>query len=101
MGQKTSLKAVVVDDDPTSAAVLATCVRLLGHDAETIEPSNIDQLVDRLAQCSPDVAFIDLSLGQYSGWLVAERLRARGISACLVAVTGWNGEEDRKRAEAV
>jgi len=47
---------------------------------------------------SPDVMLLDIGLPQLDGYEVAKRIRQRGLTALLVAVTGWGKEEDKRRA---
>ena len=48
---------------------------------------------------TPNVALVDLGMPGMNGFEVAERLRAVDQDLILVAVSGYSGEESRRRAK--
>ena len=54
--------------------------------------------LDALVAHGADVAFIDIGLPTLDGYAVAAQARARGVTAYLVAMTGYGQPEDRRRA---
>ncbi len=48
----------------------------------------------------PEVALIDLGMPGMNGFEVAERMRAAHQDLLLIAVSGYSGEENRRRAKA-
>ena len=66
---------LVVDDNVDSAETMAEILKLWGHDVHT-----------------------DLGLPTRDGFETARRLRQEGLGKLLVAVTGFGGVEDRRRA---
>jgi len=46
----------------------------------------------------PDAVLLDLGLPTMDGFETARRLRQEGLGKLLVAVTGFGGAEDRRRA---
>jgi CheY-like chemotaxis protein len=93
------LRVLVVDDHVDGAEALAVGLRLAGHDVQIAHDG-----WTALAGCrrhAPHMVLLDLDLaGGLDGYEVARRLRAipQLASACVVAVTGLGGQEDRRRA---
>jgi CheY-like chemotaxis protein len=54
----------------------------------------------KAASFDPNVVLLDIGLPRIDGCEVARRLRASGLGARLIAVTGYGEERDRKRAAA-
>jgi signal transduction histidine kinase/ActR/RegA family two-component response regulator len=92
------LRILIVDDNVDGADMLAT---LLARDGNEIQVAHTgpDGLA-AAAQLRPHVVLLDLGLPGLDGYEVARRLRAERSLArpLLVAVSGWGGEEDRRKA---
>ena len=90
-------RVLVVDDNQDAANTLATVLTLDGYDTKTA--SDGPSALDAAREFCPGVIFLDIGLPGMSGYAVAERLRADPAFAgtLLVALTGWGGEEDRRR----
>jgi len=89
-------RILLVDDNRDLSESLATLLRLNGHDvAIASEGPSALQMVEKL---HPDLALIDIGLPGMSGYQLAQRLRANGCTARLIAVTGYGGREERQRA---
>jgi PAS domain S-box-containing protein len=90
-------RILVADDNVDSATVLATLLRLSGHDVHTVH----DGAAALEASAAPglDLAILDIGMPRLNGYDVARHIRARGNKkTVLVAVTGWGQEDDRRRA---
>jgi len=90
-------RILIIDDNVDAANALAA---LLRHDKHTVSVAHSGahgiEIANRLR---PEVALVDLGMPGMNGFVVAERLRAVGHSEMLlVAVSGYSGEEPRKRA---
>ena len=91
-------RILLVDD----CADLRTLMRILlefeGHIVH--EAMDGPTAIDAVMNNSFDIAFIDVGLPGVNGYEVARRIRAMapGRSVSLVALTGFGGEEDRRRA---
>ena len=94
----TGRKILVVDDNEDAAALLATILELHGH-ATLIAHDGPSALAAARA-FSPEVAFLDLGLPGMSGHELARELRRLpGLERIsLIALTGWGGEEDKRRS---
>jgi CheY-like chemotaxis protein len=92
------LDILIVEDDPDTAHSTALLLRCFGHQARVA--------VDGPSACQaarskpPDVVLLDLALPGMDGWEVARRLRgpAWDKKPLFIAVTGYGGEEDRRRS---
>jgi signal transduction histidine kinase len=95
-----ALRILLVEDNADAREVLATLLRLLGHEAETAATG--PEGVERALASKPELVLIDLGLPELDGFQVARRLRdALGDSVKLVALTGHVLEEDRRKARDV
>lgn len=92
-------RIMVVDDNPDAAATLALLLQLKGHEAFTAADGK--GALEAAAQQRPDLVFLDIGLPDMNGLEVATRLRELlGARSTLVALTGWGGDEDRRRSRA-
>jgi PAS domain S-box-containing protein len=92
------LRLLVVDDNTDAADSMATLLKLDGHDAQAIyEGERACHVVEQLR---PDVVLLDLGMPGMTGYEVARNIRQSecGRNLLLVAVSGWAGEEDRKKS---
>jgi two-component system CheB/CheR fusion protein len=91
---------LVVDDSRDSADTLARLLRRQGHEVGVAYegPSACAAAV----ALTPDVVLLDLGLPGMDGYEVARRLRAEPSldGVCLVALTGYGSEADRRKSEA-
>ena len=85
---------VVVDDNAASAHMLVDFLRMIGHSAEVVSGTTVDEIAEAVVAAQPDITFLDIMLGQLDGHAVAHALRERGCNSYLVAVTGWGEPDD-------
>jgi CheY-like chemotaxis protein len=88
-------RILVVDDDLGGAYSLARIIKQLGHAVETATSGAAALEIAR--RLRPDVIFLDLRMPDMDGVTVAERLRAEGLEAQIVAATAYGSDEDRRR----
>jgi two-component system CheB/CheR fusion protein len=93
-------RILIVDDNRDSRETLATLLRLFGHDVRTAHDGR--HALEMAAAYRPDMVLLDIGLPVLNGYEVARRLRAEPDhrDTVLVAVTGYGGEEDRRRSLA-
>jgi len=93
-----SRRVLVVDDNIDSAEVLGTLLEQLGH--EVFVAYTGARAIEVAHERRPDVVLLDLALPDVSGYDVARRLRADAHLAGLriIGVSGFGGDEHRKRA---
>ena len=91
--QSAAKKALVVEDNADSAAVLSKFLTTLGYAVEITR--NGTEALTVAASFAPDVVLIDIGLPGLDGWQVARALRtACGAKVLLIAVTGRSAEKD-------
>ncbi|MCW5658532.1 MAG: response regulator [Burkholderiaceae bacterium] len=94
------IRVLVVDDNVDAADALAIHLQLSGHETRTEYSGAVALRVAREFQ--PEVVFCDIGMAGMDGHEVAACLRAdrRYASTVLVALTGWGGEDDRRRTRS-
>jgi PAS domain S-box-containing protein len=98
-GNGRSRRILVIEDHRDSADSLAELLRLKGHEV-TVTRNGFSGLA-HAHECRPHLVFCDLGLpGKLDGFEVARALRHDPElgSAVLVALTGYGGAEDQRRA---
>ena len=58
-----SLKILIIEDDPTTCALLKTTLELEGHQTTTVHDINNDDILTLLNFEKPDILFLDFYLG--------------------------------------
>jgi CheY-like chemotaxis protein len=91
-------RILVADDNTDSAGSMAMILRILGHDARTAHDGL--QVVEVATTFRPDVILLDIGMPELDGYEVCRRIRGEpwGSEISIIALTGWGGEEDRKRS---
>jgi CheY-like chemotaxis protein/anti-sigma regulatory factor (Ser/Thr protein kinase) len=92
------LRVLVVEDNADSADTLAEILRLWGHQVRLVLDG--PSAIEAAERFEPDVIVSDIGLPGISGLELARRFRRH--PACgrvvLVALSGYGGDEDRRRA---
>lgn len=93
-------RILVVDDNQDAVKSLARMLTRRGHVVHTAHDGL--EAVEAAAAFHPDVVLLDIGLPGLNGYEAAQRMRAqpREHRLTLVALTGWDQEEDRRRSEA-
>jgi PAS domain S-box-containing protein len=92
-------RVMVADDNKDAADALAMLLELGGHE---VRVAHRGRAALELAQTfRPDVAIIDIGMPDLSGYEVAKELRRQswGTGICLIALTGWGQDDDRRQAK--
>jgi CheY-like chemotaxis protein len=97
----TRLSVLVVDDDHDTADSLVDLLHLTGYHARAAYGGIEAQRM--AAEEWPDVVILDLAMPDVDGWELAQRLHPRPPTPrpLLIAVTGYEGREERRRAREV
>jgi signal transduction histidine kinase/ActR/RegA family two-component response regulator len=92
-------KILVVEDNPDAGATLCEFLELSGHQVELAESGAAGVRAARTFH--PEFVLCDIGLPGMNGFEVAAELRRDPAtsSARLIAVTGYGGEEDRRRSK--
>jgi len=93
-------RVLVVDDGVGAAKMLQLLVSKLGPHTVEIAHDGPEAL-EAAQRFAPDLVLLDLGLPRMSGYEVARRLRdnADFNTTTLVAVTGYNEDEDRQKSQ--
>lgn len=96
----TSYRVLVVDDNADAAEMLSMMLELHGHKVATALDGV--QALEVARQLHPDVVLLDIGMPRLDGFEVCRRLRGTELGArmCIVALTGWAGENEREAALA-
>ncbi|MES2920576.1 MAG: response regulator [Verrucomicrobiota bacterium] len=91
-------KVLLVDDSKFLADVLATFFQLDGFVARSAYGGQ--EALEACRNELPDIAFIDLAMPGLDGLEVARQIKAtyQSNAPVLVALTGWDGDENRHAA---
>jgi CheY-like chemotaxis protein/two-component sensor histidine kinase len=92
-------RILVVDDNRDAAESLAMMLKILGHEVRTAHDGEAG--VAAAAEHRPNLVLMDLGMPKVDGYEAARRIRAQtwGAELFLVALTGWGGENDRRRTQ--
>jgi DNA-binding response OmpR family regulator len=95
----TGLRILVVEDEPDTAATMASILRLEGHRVKVVPDSRSAFLTAQ--DEPPDVVLLDIGLPGVSGWELAKQLwdKAAPKKPLLIALTGYGRPADRRRSE--
>lgn len=92
------VRVLVVEDHTDAAELMLSAVSRLGCDARVCQTGA--QALEAASDYQPHVALLDLNLPDIDGYEVGRCLRRQpGLDKmALVAVSGYAGEEDRRRS---
>jgi two-component system CheB/CheR fusion protein len=94
------VRVLVVDDNRDAADSLTMLLCLRGYDASVCHDG--DTALKLALETEPAVLVLDLGLPGIDGFEVCRRLReAEMLETCIIAVTGFGQDEDRRRSQAV
>jgi PAS domain S-box-containing protein len=93
-------RILVADDNRDAREMLSVMLRRLGNDVRTAGDGQ--EAVELARDWLPEVIFMDLGMPRLDGCGAAEQIRGDdgGEAVLLVAITGWDLEEDRRRTKA-
>lgn len=88
-------KILVADDNQDACRLTQIMCTLLGH--ETLTAHDGPSVIEKARAWRPDIVIMDIGMPTLSGHEVCRRIRAEhwGKDMVLIALTGWDGEEDR------
>lgn len=88
-------KILVVDDNADSAQSMAFVLRTLGHDANYL--SDPRRVLATVKETRPEAVFLDIGMPHIDGYQLAQMLRRENREMCIVAISGHDSPQDRKR----
>ena len=89
----TQLRALVVDDEPSLADLLASVLRMDGWEVRTAPDGT--SAVREARDFRPDVAVLDVMLPDFDGFEVLRRMHAENADMCVLFLTARDAVEDR------
>jgi DNA-binding response OmpR family regulator len=94
-----SRKVLIIEDDADSAVMLQTFLEISGHEA-SVAP-DAENGLRQIESTIPDVIICDIGLpGAINGLEMARSIRAKGggDAVLLIALSGYGGDENRRRS---
>ncbi len=91
-----SMRLLIVDDNVDSADSLALLLQSKGH--KTITVYSAHEALALAEKFGADIVLLDIGLPEIDGYEVARRMRAKGSTSKLVALTGYGKPEDIQQA---
>lgn len=92
-------RILLIEDNADSAETMAMLLEFNGHCVSVAADGA--QGLQRFREFNPDIVLCDIGLpGELDGYGVARELSASGEHAVLIAMTGYDGEEDRRNSAA-
>jgi CheY-like chemotaxis protein len=82
-----ALQVLVVEDDPRSRDALTLALEQLGHSVTAT--GDLQDALRLFLDGDFTVVFTDLSLGEKSGWEVAQAVKKMRSAVEVILVTGW------------
>jgi CheY-like chemotaxis protein len=95
MENSRNFKVLVVDDDEDTVSSLSELLQINGFVVESAR-SGTEAL--ELAEDMPDVVILDLLMPDMDGWTLAKWLSMKEKPPFLIAVTGCDGNAERRRS---
>jgi PAS domain S-box-containing protein len=91
------LRILVADDNRDSADLFAMFLEMMGNEVETAYDGVA--AVEAAERFRPDAVLLDIGMPRLNGEDACRRIRSTpwGRDAVLIAVTGWDNEENRRR----
>jgi signal transduction histidine kinase/ActR/RegA family two-component response regulator len=92
-----SRRILVADDNRDSADLFATFLRLMGHEVCTAYDGV--EAVETAERFRPDAVVLDIGMPRLNGEEACRRIRSTswGRDVVLIAVTGWDQDQNRDR----
>jgi two-component system LytT family response regulator len=84
-----SYSAVIVDDEPPARTKLVRFIAELQDFRVAAEASSVDEAITAVSNTTPDVLYLDIQLGNHSGFDVIDRLKG-SASPLIVFTTAYS-----------
>jgi signal transduction histidine kinase len=88
---------LIVDDNDAAAASLGRLLELQGCVVDYAYDGR--QAIEKALSLVPDVVLLDIGLPDQDGYTVAAKIRSRGFLGRMIGLSGFSGEEVRRRAK--
>lgn len=93
------LRVLLTDDNVDAATMLALLLRKAGH--RVVVAHSGEEALAKGAGLEPQAIVLDIGMPGMDGYETCRRMRqlAWGRTPCIIALTGWGQNEDRKRSQ--
>ena len=89
------IKALIVEDTPLNMELITEILKSQDMDVDTAEDG--EEAVKKTDQKSYDLIFMDIQMPNMSGYEAARRLRKKGLTTPIIALTANAMEGDDKK----
>lgn len=90
------MKIMYVEDNPANLSLMLRIARMGGHDVVSYTEGEV--ALQRFTEDTPDIVLLDVQLaGALSGLDVVQKLRERGVTLPIIAVTAYAMIGDKER----
>ena len=90
-------RVLVVDDNQDAADGLVKLIESFGYEAKAVYSG--EAAIAEMPSFHPDMALVDIGMPGLNGYETVSQIRERGnVRLIVVAVTGWAGEDVKRRA---
>jgi PAS domain S-box-containing protein len=98
-GSSVARRILVVDDNVDAAKSLAKLLRLEGHETQVAHDGL--EGVNTAITYQPDIILLDIGMPNMNGYEACRAIRSRdgGARFCIIALTGWGQDEDRRKSK--
>lgn len=103
MGEPTTLRVIVADDDRDTVDTLAAILRDAGHNVYAVYSGR--EVLPAVRMLRPDALILDIAVPGMSGYAVAQQVRHSFLDVrrpLMIAISGmWKDASDRQIAQQV
>ncbi len=92
---------LIIDDNPRYRKQLERTISKLHTDIAIVQAENTEQALDAATKRQPQLALVDVVLGNEEGILCAERMRQTAPNTRIVMMSAYPDREFRRRASAI
>lgn len=95
------MKILIIDDHPLVRKGVSSTLSFDENTEKIFEASNVNEAMNLLGKEQPEVAIVDLNLGNEDGLEIVRRAKSRGSNTKFIILTSSIKKEDYMRAEQI
>lgn len=93
----TGMRVLVVDDNDAAAWSVGKLIELKGYVVDYAYDA--EHAIRKVQEFKPNAVLLDIGLPDMSGYDVAKMIRSQGYEGTIIALTGYNSDEDFAEAQ--